>query len=270
MKSFGVSVIAVVAAIVISGCSQPKTAWVDPPEVKIIETKKSANVGLINKLELNKKRDAFLIPNASHRKNQITAEDNQNYRSEQLFMEKIRKWEDERSEKSDLIVVPRPVSKFKKSQLNGSKLPFIPDPSYVLEYPEPTELVNLKLRIELLEYRLKSAKLLEKPIYEARLSEIKDELAAAQEEYNKLVLESKQQEKPVIVSNIPVVRPETVIKVNTYNNAAIIQTINRLTQPSANQNTAAAAIPDYSGFSDYNKVEAKTITEASNYLNVFK
>lgn len=260
-KSAIIVMMAAVMVMVISGCGKRDTAWVDPPVMKIAGGSQTGSTALLNtKSELQKTRDALRLPGASRERYGIPALGGFGSGLESRFMKAFDEWREYRSELPDQISVERPVPKARSSRSGEPAKPFVPGVTYVPEYPSPTDILSWRLRVALLENRLKSAGEIDKKAIGERLDLAKASLSEAERIYGQM--------KPVPPAT-PVAavrghdglgtRANTVIVVARPDSRDIKNAMAALMNSGAQRTYNGDLSADYMRLDDYRSLETTTI-----------
>lgn len=189
-KSAIMIMMATVMLCIIAGCGRRDSAWMDPPIVMIPDKdllRGSESTSSISRLI--KARDALSSPGAS-RKQYGIMETGQNESENDIalrFMEPFNEWRNYRSQLPDQFTLIKPDLSNSQAKSDDTVVPEAPRILYVPEYSRSTDILNWKIRIMLLESRLKTAGSIDRQIIETKLRLAKESLVEAERIFGQLV-----------------------------------------------------------------------------------
>jgi hypothetical protein len=262
---------AAVMLAMISGCGKKDTAWVEPPIVTItadnsVKNNESANT----ESRLINTRDALNLPSAS-RKQYGISENAQNESESELtarFMKSFNEWRDYRSQLPDKLTYIKPEVKKTDVPVSENGKPVAPVIEYVPEYAKSTDILNGKIRVMLLENRLKTAGEAEKIQIAEKLKLAQDALIESERVYGQLIPAATP--AVAVVPNqddiINHVSPEKEIIVANMNSDNITDTLAGLGRSGMQQSVIQRATSNQSILNDYHSMLNETITEINKVL----
>lgn len=268
-KSAIIIMMAAVMLSIISGCGKKDSAWINPPIVTIPDQSQTRSAETINpKSKLIKARDALSIPGASRKQYGISGTV-RNESSADLtgrFMKNFNEWHDYRSQLPDKLMLVK--SNNKTAEIRGNEIvkPVTPEMTYVPEYQKSTDILNWKIRIMLLENRLKTVGDADKSQIADKLKQAKASLAESEQTYGKLIpVAPVVSIIPVIDENINHITPEKEITVVDMNSSNIVDTLAGLNKPGKQQEKIKASDGQVI-ITDYRSKLNETITEINKVL----
>ena len=269
-KSAIIVMMAAVMLGIISGCGKKDNAWIDPPIVKVPAEISALNIESTSpKSKLIEARDALRVPSASRKQYGISGA-GQNESEAVIaarFMKPFDEWRDYRSQLPDKFTLVKSDSKNGSAAAGENIKPKIPDIVYIPEYSKSTDILNWKIRIMLLEARLKTIGEADRKLVEDKLKIARDSLVESERVYGKLIPTAPA--VPIVPelddnSNRPTIGKEITVANMDSNN--ITDTLAGLNKTNIRQVTNNSITNNQSILIDYRIKLNETITDIDKVL----